>query len=148
PRKDLMRLYALLLHLFPSSFRTEYADEMCAIFRERRRHTTGAIGVAALWTGAFAEALTQAIAAHWDVLRQDLRYSRRTMTQSPGFTVTVILVTMLGIGANTAVFSLTDHVLLRSLPFADSDRLVEIWEKQPPYDEMDASPANYRDWKN
>jgi len=142
-----MWFYRLLLHLFPASFRTEYGDEMCAIFWRRRQEASGVIGVIAVWVNAIADVPIEAIGAHWDVLRQDLRYTARMLAKSRGFVLTVLTVTALGIGANTAVFSLADHVLLTPLPFLDSGRLVEIWENQPPYNEMDPSPANYRDWK-
>jgi putative ABC transport system permease protein len=59
----------------------------------------------------------------------------------------VILVAGLGIGATTAVFTITDHVLLRPLPFADAERLVKLWESPPGYTQMELSPPNYRDWK-
>jgi hypothetical protein len=61
--------------------------------------------------------------------------------------VTAILVTALGIGANTAVFSITDQVLLRPLPFPDSERLVRLWQHEPGYTRMELSPPNYLDWK-
>jgi putative ABC transport system permease protein len=60
---------------------------------------------------------------------QHLRFGFRLIRKSPGFYATVILVLALGIGANTAVFSVVDAVLLRKLPFRDPDRLVMIWEK-------------------
>ncbi|HTB18846.1 MAG TPA: ABC transporter permease, partial [Bryobacteraceae bacterium] len=53
----------------------------------------------------------------------------------------------LGIGANTAVFSVTDYVLIRPLPFLSPDRLVRVWEKLPGYRQMELSPVNYRDWR-
>jgi predicted permease len=64
----------------------------------------------------------------FDILRQDLRYSIRTLLHAPAFTLTAILVTALGVGATTAAFTLADHVLLRPLPFPDPDRLVKMLE--------------------
>src|SRR5262249_33824540 len=140
-----MRFYRFLLHLFPASFRTDYGDEMSAIFAKHRRRVSGVVGLVALWSSTIADVVVQAAAVHCDLLRQDIPHAARPLAQSRGFTVTAFLVTALGIGANTAVFSLTDHVLLRALPFSDPARLVEIWEKLlPPYDQMDVSPANYR----
>ena len=75
-------------------------------------------------------------------------YALRTLRRTPGFTVTVLLVTALGIGANAAAFSLTDYVLLRPLPFADSGRLVALWQSEGNVrGHWEASPTNYREWK-
>src|SRR4030095_14972841 len=59
------------------------------------------------------------IAVHADALRQDVRWTWRVLRQSPGFSVTAVVVIALGVGANTAAFALLDHALLRPLPFAD-----------------------------
>ncbi len=132
-----MWFYRALLHLYPSSFRAEYGEEMCAVFEKRRTSLLAAT----------IEVLSNAPAVHWDILRQDLRYTARTLARAPGFTAVAILVLALGIGANTAVFSVTDYVLIRPLPFPSPDRLVSVWETLPGYSHMELSPANYRDWK-
>ena len=141
-----MKFYAALLHLYPASFRAEYGDEMRAVFRARRRDATNPFAALLVWISVLFETLFNALAVHWDVLRQDLRYTARTLARTPGFTLTAILVVALGIGANTAAFSVTDFVLLRSLPFPDPSRLVKIWESPPGY-RMEFSPLNYRDVK-
>jgi putative ABC transport system permease protein len=82
-----------------------------------------------------------------DVLRQDVAYTLRALRRAPGFAATAITIVALGIGATTAAFSVTDFVLIRPLPFAAPDRLVEVWEKTPGYTNMELSPPNYRDWK-
>jgi putative ABC transport system permease protein len=143
-----MKFYRWLLRLYPASFRAEYDGEMCAVFARKRRDASGAFDLLALWIGAFAETLWNASAAHWDILRQDLHYAARTLSRTPGFTVTAIAIVALGIGANTAAFSVTDFVLIRPLPFPQPDRLVKIWEKVPGYSKMELSPGNWRDWKN
>ncbi len=145
----MMRLYRVLLHLFPASFRAEYGEEMAAIFERRRRDASGALGLLGLWLGAVADVLPNALRVHADILRQDLRYTGRTLRRSPGFTATAVLITALGVGAVTAAFSITDHVLIRPLPFADPDRLVHVWGDPGRTGRSRAEPSlpNYLDWK-
>src|SRR5580698_334441 len=140
-------MYRALLHLYPKSFRGEYESEMCAVFAQRLRDASG-FGLFILWIETFFDVLFNSVRVHLDILRQDLRYVGRTVRQSPGYALTVIAIAGLGIGATTAAFSITDHVLLRPLPFPDADRLVTIWETEPHYSRGELSPANYRDWKN
>lgn len=133
----MIAFYRALLRLYPASFREEYADELCAVFSERG---------GSVWS-AIADVIPNALATHFDVLKQDLRYATRLVRHSPGFTFTAILVVALGIGANTAAFSLADFVLLRPLPFPHSDRLVKIWNNSDGASIGEVSPPNYRDWK-
>ncbi|HXM43955.1 MAG TPA: ABC transporter permease, partial [Bryobacteraceae bacterium] len=143
----MMRFYDLLLRLYPASFRAEYGEEMRAIRARRRRDASGPLGVPSLLIATVFDVLFNAAAVHWDILRQDLRYTARTLARSPGFALTAILVLALGVGANTAAFSVTDFVLIRPLPFPEPERLVKLWEKLPGYSQMELSPANYVDWK-
>jgi len=142
-----MRFYRLLLHLYPRAFRSEYGGEMRLDFSERLRRASGPFARMALVLQAPLDVLTNAMGVHWDLLRQDLRHMARSHVRAPGLAVTAILVTALGIGANTAVFSITDQVLLRPLPYADSERLVKLWQHEPGYSRMELSPPNYLDWK-
>ena len=90
-------------------------------------------------------------AAHWDILKQDLRYTARTLTRARGFAATAILVTAIGVGATTAAVSVADFVLLRPLPFRAADMLVQVCEgprEGGGWGCMNQlSPANYRDLK-
>jgi predicted permease len=92
-----------------------------------------------------------ALAAHLDILKQDLRYTARALTRARGFTLTAILVIAIGVGANTAAFSAADFVLLRPLPFADPDSLVRLCEGPRTGGGWGCmnqlSPGNYRDFK-
>jgi putative ABC transport system permease protein len=142
----MMRAYDLLLHLYPASFRNEYGGEMRALFAERRQRTSGLAGALAFWTETIADTIANAVLVHLDVLKQDLAYTLRMLRRAPGFAATAIVIVALGIGATTAVFSVTDFALIRPLPFPDSSRLVKIWERTPGYSRMELSAANYRDW--
>jgi predicted permease len=142
-----MHLYDLLLYLYPASFRSEYGTEMRHIFTQRRQMASFPVAWIGLWVSTFLEILFNAASVHWDVLRQDLRYTARGLVRSPGFALTAIVVIALGIGANTAVFSITDQVFIRPLPFPDSQRLVQLWENTPDSARSEVSPPNYRDWQ-
>ena len=114
-----MRWYRLLIRLYPSSFRSEYGDEMTIIFDDRLQATEGVLAKLALWLAALWEVTANAGAVHWDLLRQDLRQALRSYRRAPAFALTAVVVVALGTGANTAVFSVTDHALFRSLPPAE-----------------------------
>ncbi len=80
-------------------------------------------------------------------LIQDLRYATRSLAKSPSFAIVSLLTLALGIGANTAIFSFVDAVLLKPLPYADADRIVMVLEKPPQGDRNGISTLNYLDWK-
>ena len=83
-----------------------------------------------------------------NTLFQDLRYGARMLFKNPGITFVVILALALGIGANTAIFSVVDAVLLRPLPYPESDRLVFLNETSKAMDEISVSYPNFTDWRN
>ena len=151
-----LRAVALAALVVPAAHRADFQHEWIAeiawaehsLARGRRvggparllRHALGAF-VHALWLRKEQWSL--------DMLWQDIKYSARVLAGRPSFTLVAIITLALGIGANTAIFSVVYGVLLRPLPFHDPDRLVQVWETNTLRNWTDAaaSPANLLDWQ-
>ena len=146
----MIRFYRALLRLYPSSFRAEYGEEMTAAFVHACA-VADPVGKAGLVLRTLADEVLNALAVHRAILVQDLRYTARTLNRARGFGLTAILVVAVGVGANTAAFSVADFVLLRPLPFPDPETLVRLCEgprEGGGWGCMNQlSPANYRDFK-
>jgi len=84
-----------------------------------------------------------------DELRQDLHYAVRALRRSPGFTLTAVITLALGIGANTAIFSVVRGVLLEPLPFRAPDRIARVWHVNPStgMNRGAVSEPNFKDWR-
>jgi predicted permease len=84
---------------------------------------------------------------HLEECLRDLRYAARTLVANPSFSIVVILTMALSIGANTAIFSVIDGVLLRSLPYRHADRLVRLFLSVPEYPKFPVNPFDFRDYR-
>jgi predicted permease len=173
------RLYAALLSAFPRSFRLRYAAPMRQIFRERYLTAREAGGrarahfLARTIVDVLANAALERLAAArrwflfpnfheqlalreqetrvmtWQALLMDLRYALRMFVRTPAFTGLTVLALALGIGANSAIFSVVNAVLLKPLPYAQPERLVMIWNDntREGVRQYPMSPANFLDVK-
>ena len=83
-----------------------------------------------------------------EILWQDIRYALRMMAKSPGFVAAAVLTLALGIGANSAIFSMVNGVLLRALPYSHPEQIVSIYDVQPNYGNAPMSYPEYADWRD
>ena len=139
------RVFRALLLCYPAEFRCEYGPQMTQLFRDRWRNERDPF----IWLGVFADVAMVATKEHLFMLIDDLRFAVRTLIKAPVFGAAAILTLALGIGANTAIFSVVHAVLLRPLPYAEPDRLVRVDEKNDKLNikSFSASIPNYVSWK-
>jgi putative ABC transport system permease protein len=141
-------VFRRLLRLFPAEFRGDYGDDMAATFRDQRRAVLardGRIGAVQLWWDTLRGIVTTAPREHLDLLRGDVRYALRGLRRNPAFTLVAVVALAVGIGANTAVFTIVNGVLLRALPYRNPGELVAIFEKLPgaPVPKFDFSAPDF-----
>ena len=171
------RVFRALLRLYPRSFRERFMDEMVDFFQARRdeqRHRFGSRGITRLWLHLVADIAVNAPLQHmrelrrplttardlpWaspeypqethpmEALRQDLRYAFRTLLRRPAFAIVAGLTLALGIGANTAIFSVVDAVLLRPLPWPDNERLVIVYGTRGQNQQGGVVYLDFLDWR-
>jgi putative ABC transport system permease protein len=141
------KLFRALLYCYPAAFRHEYGLEMEQLFADRLRSEPHA----RLWFEALADLLLTAPKEHWHILRSDLRYGARILAATPVLSLVAILVVALGTGATTAIFSLVNAVLLRSLPYGHTEQLVYLWSPNPRFEgvpsEMAPNVPDFYDWQ-
>ena len=135
-----LRMYRLLLKLYPASFRENYRAPMQQQFREELGEIAGPRALARFWTRTlwdFARSMPVQLARE---VGQDSRHAVRLWRQRPAHTLFAIVVLAIAIGANTGVFSVLNAVLLRSLPFAEPERLAVLKNFGPPHN-------GFHDWR-
>jgi len=121
------RLFRALLRLFPAEFRGDFGDQMAADFEDQRQEVAARPpAVRRLWLRTTLDLLARAPREHLDVLWRDIVYALRSLRRHKASTAVAVLSLAIGIGLNSAVFSVVHGVLWRELPFPDSDRLVQV----------------------
>jgi putative ABC transport system permease protein len=118
------RVYRRLLRLYPRDFSDDYGDEMTHLYRDRVRSE----GATSVWLALVADLARTAPGEQLSTLRQDARHAWRTWRRTPVLALAAVLTLALGVGANTAVFSVVHAIVLKPLPYPDADRLVEVFE--------------------
>jgi putative ABC transport system permease protein len=133
-----MKLIDLLIRLYPEEFRARYGRAMRDFHHERLREGNPSVARIA------ADHVTSATAEHMHSVIQDVRYALRGLARRPAFAAVVLATIALGVGANAAIFSVVNGILLRPLPYREPERLVAFGHKPPHWL---ISEAEYVDYK-
>jgi predicted permease len=120
------RVFELLLKLYPRGYRDEYGREIAMLFADRYRDASTTGERALVWMDSLTGLAMEAPKEHCRMIVQDLRYAVRSARRQPLFAATIILTLSLGIGANSAIFSLLNTVTLRTLPLSNPSELYAV----------------------
>src|SRR5207302_6743999 len=134
PERRTTKRFRMLLRLLPAEFRGDFGPEMEQVFIDQRAEAAregSKMGVWRLWWETAKGIFTTAPREHLSMLRQDSAFALRMMRKNLGFTIAAIIVLGLGIGANTAIFSVVNAVLLKPLPYAHGERLLMLSQRTP-----------------
>jgi putative ABC transport system permease protein len=142
------RMFKAFLRLLPAEFRGDYEREMVATFRAQRRSAGGAVSLTRLWLETVADVFRTAPVGHLDILRRDLAYTVRMLARRPALTLTAVLMLALGIGANTAIFSVVNGVLFAPFDYRDADELVLVEEQSAGREPGMTGYPTYADLRN
>lgn len=127
------KFFRALLRLLPFDFRANYEGEMEGVFHQQQRDVEeegSLLAAFRLWKETILGIFTTAPRAHWEILKSDLSYTVRMMRKNRAFTLVAVVTLALGIGANSAIFSVVQAVLLRPLPYPDSRQLIFIRQQE------------------
>src|SRR5687767_4284226 len=144
------RIYRALLRLLPSEFRGDFEESMTEDFKDQRADAVArgdGRSVRRLWRQTFTGLFRLAPREHIGILRRDAGYTWRLLKRRPAFAASTILTLAVGIGLNTAVFSVVHGILLQRLPMPESERLVRLYEVSPEQEEDAVSGENFMDWR-
>lgn len=145
------RLFRFFLRLFPSEFREQFAGEMETVFRDQQRdaQAAGPSTHARFWWETYSGLMVTAFREHRDILFQDADYALRMMRKELGFTLVVIVILGLAIGASTAAFTAANAILIQPLPFSGGNHLIHLQQQQPAVgvDDMAFSVKEIEDYR-
>src|SRR5688572_17748313 len=144
------RIYRALLRLLPSEFRGDFEESMTEDFNDQRADAVArgdGRSIRRLWRQTFTGLFRLAPREHFGILRRDAGYTWRLLRRRPAFAASIILTLAVGVGLNTAVFSVVHGILLQRLPMPESERLVRLYEVSPEQEEDAVSGENFMDWR-
>jgi len=144
-----LRFYRALLRVLPFDFRGDFGPEMETVFQKQHqeaRRRGGVAGVLHLWWATIVGIFKTAPGEHVAMFAQDASFALRIMRKNPGFTLAAVLTLGLGIGANSAIFSVVNGVLLKPLPYDHGHRLVVLQHKMATMDQR-FSAADTNDYR-